>query len=111
MEVAAEAARLREAAERRPLRLPVNRRIDERHHAVTLDGLSVWFTIQVSPRARVFEAVFERDGSPPGDAECQAWLEELFPGAEPVEAPSVPGGHVRRFEVFERGPAPGVGAR
>jgi len=111
MEVAAEAARLREAAERRPLRLPVNRRIDERHHAVTGDGLSVWFTIQVSPRARVFEAVFEREDAPPGDDECGAWLAQLFPGLEPVEAPGVPGGHVRRFEVFERGAAPGVGAR
>lgn len=110
MEVAAEAARLREAAERRPLRLPVNRRIDGRHHAVTGDGLSVWFTIQLAPHARVSEAVFEREGSPPGDAECRAWLAELFPGVEPVEAPGLPGGHVRRFEVFERDVAPGGGA-
>jgi hypothetical protein len=101
---------LREAAERRPLRLPVNRRIDERHHADTGDGLSVWFTIQVSPHARISEAVFEREGAPPGDDECRAWLAELFPGQDPVEAPGLPGAHVRRFEVFDRRVAPGVGA-
>src|SRR5262249_24301320 len=49
MDIAAEAARLKAAAEARPLRLPVNRRIDERHYARTEDGLSVWFTIQLSP--------------------------------------------------------------
>ncbi len=106
MDVAAQAARLRAAAEERPLRLPVNRRIDERHHAVTGDGLGVWFTVQVAPRARILEAVFERDGSRPTDDECQAWLRELLPGRRPVESPGLPDAHARRFEVFEPRPAP-----
>ena len=101
MDVAAEAARLRAAAEAKPLRLPVNRRIDERHHTRTVDGLSVWFTIQLSPRTRIFEAVFERDGARPTDAECQAWLLALMPGQAPAEAPGLPDAHARRFEVFE----------
>jgi hypothetical protein len=106
MDVAAEAARLRAAAEAGPLRLPVNRRIDERHHLVTEDGLGVWFTVQVAPRRRIIEAVFEREGSRPTDDECQAWLRELLPGRQPVEAPGLPDAHARRFEVFEALPVP-----
>ena len=60
MDLASEAARLRAAATAGPLKLPVNRRIDERHHVVTDDGLGVWFTVQLSPHARILEAVFER---------------------------------------------------
>jgi len=101
MDVAARAAGLRAAAEARPLKLPVNRRIDERHHAVTEDGLSVWFTVQLAPRRRILEAVFERDSSRPTDDECVAWLRELMPGREPLEAPGLPDAHARRFEVFE----------
>jgi hypothetical protein len=102
MDLAARAAALRAAAEAKPLKLPVNRRIDEGHHLVTDDGLSVWFTIQVAPRRRILEAVFERNGARPGDVECQAWLRELMPGQRPVEAPGLPDAHARRFEVFER---------
>jgi hypothetical protein len=105
MEVAEEAARLRAAAEARPLKLPVNRRVDERHHAVSDDGLGVWFTIQISPHARIQEAVFERADRPPEDAEIELWLSELMPGHEPVEAAGLPGALARRFEVFERTPA------
>src|SRR5207253_1426894 len=61
--MASAAARLRAAAEAKPLRLPINRRVDESHHLVTPDGLSVWYTIQVSPHSRIQEAIFERDGS------------------------------------------------
>jgi hypothetical protein len=105
MDIVAEAARLRTEAEARPLKLPVNRRIDERHHLVTGDGLSVWFTVQLSPRRRILEAVFEREGARPGDEECRAWLRELLPDREPVEVPGLPDAHVRRFEVFEPVPA------
>jgi hypothetical protein len=101
MDVAAEAARLRAAAEAGPLRLPVNRRIDERHHLVTDDGLCIWFTIQLSPRARITEAVFERDGARPGDDECRTWLRALMPGREPAEAAGLPDAHARRFELFD----------
>lgn len=101
MDLAAEAARLRAAAEARPLKLPVNRRIDESHHAVTPDGLGVWFTIQLAPQRRIHEAVFERAGERPADAEIQDWLRELMPGLQPVEAPGLPDAHTRRFEVFE----------
>ena len=64
IDIATEAARLRAAAEAKPMRLPVNRKIDESHHATTPDGLSVWFTIQVSPHARIQEAVrsFSKQG-------------------------------------------------
>jgi len=103
MDVAAEASRLRAAAETKPLKLPVNRRVGEEHHAVTEDGLSIWYTIQISPHARIYEALFERSDRMPEDAECQAWLGELLEGREPTEAPSFPGSHVRRFEVFEPG--------
>jgi hypothetical protein len=101
MDIVAEAARLRAEAEAAPLKLPVNRRIDERHHLVTGDGLSVWFTVQLSPRRRILEAVFEREGARPGDEECRSWLDALMPGRDPTEAPGLPDAHARRFEVFE----------
>jgi hypothetical protein len=100
MDVAAEAARLRAAAEARPLKLPVNRRIDERHHTLTEDGLGVWYTIQIAPRVRIYEVVFERRDRRPGDEECQVWLRALLPGHEPVEAPGLPDAYARRFELF-----------
>ena len=102
MDVAAEAARLRSEAEARPLKLPVRRRVDDRHRAVTEDGLTVWFTLQVSPHARIREAVFERVDGMPGDDECRSWLRELFGDREPLEAPGIPGSGTRRFEHFER---------
>jgi hypothetical protein len=103
--IEAEAARLRAAAEARPMRLPVNRRVDERHHVVTPDGLSVWYTIQVSPHSRIQEAIFERSDRIPSDEECRRWLRLLIPGdAEAVEAPGMPGAMTRRFEAFERSP-------
>ena len=104
MDIAAEAAQLRAAAEAKPLRLPVNRRVDESHHLVTDDGLGVWFTVQVSPHARIQEALFERPDRAPTDAECQSWIKALMPGLDPVEAPGLPGAHARRFEVFDRDP-------
>lgn len=102
MDLAAEAARLRAEAEARPLKLPVNRRVDERHHLVTDDGLGVWFTIQISPHARIQEALFERDDRPPTDSETGAWLTRLMPDSRPVEAAGLPDALARRFEVFER---------
>ena len=102
MDVASEARRLRGSAEARPLKLPVRRRVDETHRAETPDGLTVWFTIQVSPHARIHDAVFERAGAMPSDEECAAWLAELMPGREPVEAPALPGSRTRHFEAFER---------
>lgn len=101
MMIAEEAARLREAAAATPLKLPVNRRIDERHHALTPDGLNVWFTVQISPHRRITEALFQREDRPPGDAEVRAWLRELMPGVLPSEAAGLPGAHARRFEVFQ----------
>jgi hypothetical protein len=101
MDIAAEAARLRAAAEAKPLRLPVNRRIDERHRFETEDGLSVWFTIQLSPNRRISEAVFERGAGRPADGECRVWLRELMPDREAVEAAGRPDARVRRFELFE----------
>jgi hypothetical protein len=98
------AARLRAAAEAKPMRLPVNRRVDETHHAVTPDGLSVWYTIQVSPHSRIQEAIFERTDRMPADDECRRWLEQLIVGAHAVEAPGLPGSLTRRFEAFERSP-------
>jgi hypothetical protein len=102
--IEAEAVRLRSAAEAKPMKLPVNRRIDETHHHVTPDGLSVWFTIQVSPHSRIQEAVFERADRMPGNEECDRWLGLLFAGGTPVEAPGLPGAMTRRFELFERDP-------
>jgi len=104
MDIAAEAAKLRAAAEAKPMRLPVNRRVDETHHAVTPDGLSVWYTIQVSPHSRIQEAIFERSDRMPSDEECRPWLDLLIAGAEAVEAPGLPGAMTRRFEAFERSP-------
>jgi hypothetical protein len=100
-DIASEAARLREAAEAKPLRLPINRKVDESHHAVTADGLSVWFTIQVSPHRRIQEVVFERNDRMPSDHECRPWLDLLLNGSDPAEAPTFPGSTTRRFEVFE----------
>ena len=102
--IEADAARLRAAAEARPLKLPVNRRVDETHHVVTDDGLSVWYTIQVSPHSRIQEVIFERADRMPGDEECRRWLPLLVVGAEAVEAPGMPGSTTRRFEAFERDP-------
>jgi uncharacterized protein YfdQ (DUF2303 family) len=99
-DIAAEAERLRAAAEAKPLRLPINRKVDESHHAVTDDGLSVWFTIQLSPHSRIQEAVFERADRMPTDDEVGPWLDSLIVGVEPVEAPTFPGSTTRRFEVF-----------
>ena len=100
-DIETEAARLRSAAEAKPLRLPINRKVDESHHAVTVDGLSVWYTIQVSPHARIQEAIFERTDRTPSDDECGRWLGLLIVGATATEAPSFPGSTTRRFEVFE----------
>jgi hypothetical protein len=99
-----EAARLRAAAEARPLKLPVNRRVDESHHLVTDDGLSVWYTIQVSPHSRIQEVIFERADAMPTDEECDRWLPLLVVGAAAVEAPGMPGSTTRRFEAFEHDP-------
>ncbi|MGH7761623.1 MAG: hypothetical protein ACREOY_09440 [Candidatus Dormibacteraceae bacterium] len=103
-DIAATAARLRAAAEAKPMRLPVNRRVDESHHVTTPDGLSVWYTIQVSPHSRIQEAIFERMDRMPSDEECHSWLELLVVGAQAVEAPGVPDSMTRRFEAFERSP-------
>ena len=86
------------------MRLPINRRVDERHHAVTDDGLSVWYTIQVSPHSRIQEAIFERTDRVPSDEECDRWLALLIVGADATEAPGMPGSTTRRFEAFERSP-------
>jgi hypothetical protein len=102
--IESDAARLRAAAEAKPMKLPVNRRVDESHHLVTGDGLSVWYTIQVSPHSRIQEAIFERPDRVPSDQECEQWLQRLVVGAEAVEAPGLPGAMTRRFEAFERNP-------
>ena len=86
------------------MKLPVNRRVDERHHVVTDDGLSVWYTIQVSPHSRIQEAIFERADRMPTDDDCNRWLRLLIVGAEAIEAPGLPGAMTRRFEAFERSP-------
>jgi hypothetical protein len=86
------------------MKLPINRRVDESHHVVTEDGLSVWYTIQVSPHSRIQEAIFERPDGMPSDDECSRWLRLLVVGAEAVEAPGLPGAMTRRFEAFERSP-------
>jgi len=104
MSIETDAARLRAAAEAKPLRLPINRKVDESHHVVTPDGLSVWYTIQVSPHSRIQEAIFERADRMPSDEECRSWIELLVVGAEPTEAPSFPGATARRFEAFEHNP-------
>jgi hypothetical protein len=104
LDIETEAARLRAAAEAKPMKLPVNRRVDERHHAVTPDGLSVWYTIQVSPHSRIQEVIFERADRMPTDEECRPWLDLLVVGVQAVEAPGLPGATTRRFEAFERSP-------
>ena len=86
------------------MKLPINRRVDERHHVVTEDGLSVWYTIQVSPHSRIQEAIFERTDRMPSDEECNLWLALLIVGAHATEAPGMPGSTTRRFEAFERSP-------
>ena len=73
------------------MRLPINRKVDESHHAMTPDGLSVWYTIQVSPHARIQEAIFERADRMPSDEECVRWLGLLIVGGHANEAPSFPG--------------------
>jgi hypothetical protein len=103
-DIEAEAAQLRTAAEARPMKLPVNRRVDERHRVVTADGLSVWYTIQVSPHSRIQEVIFERSDRTPSDEECRRWLGLLIVGAESTEAPGLPGSKTRRFEAFEHSP-------
>ena len=105
MDIQGEAARLRAAADARPLRLPINRKVDESHHAITPDGLSVWYTVQISPHSRIQEAVFERDDRAPSDDECRRWLDLLIVGAEATEAPGIPGSMTRRFEAFQNGAA------
>lgn len=86
------------------MKLPVNRRVDETHRVVTADGLSVWYTIQVSPHSRIQEAVFERVDRMPSDEECGRWLRLLIVGPEATEAPGLPGATTRRFDAFERSP-------
>jgi hypothetical protein len=102
--IESDAGRLRATAEAKPMKLPINRRVDERHHVITEDGLSVWYTIQVSPHSRIQEALFDRPDRMPTDDECAQWLRLLVVGAEAVEAPGVPGATMRRFEAFERNP-------
>jgi hypothetical protein len=104
MEIESAAARLRAAAEARPMKLPVNRRVDENHHVVTADGLSIWYTIQVSPHSRIQEAIFERADRMPSDDEVKRWLSLLIVGADAIEAPGLPGASTRRFEAFEHSP-------
>ncbi len=87
------------------MRLPVNRRVDESHHALTPDGLSIWYTIQVSPHSRIQEAIFERTDRMPDDEECKRWLDLLIVGAQAEEAPGLPGAMTRRFEAFDRHPS------
>jgi hypothetical protein len=101
VDIQVEAARLRAAAEARPMRLPVNRKVDETHHALTPDGLSVWYTIQVSPHSRIQEAIFERADRAPADDECRRWLDVLIVGGQATEAPGIPGSMTRRFEAFQ----------
>jgi hypothetical protein len=98
------AARLRAAAEAKPMKLPVNRRVDETHHTVTPDGLSVWFTIQISPHSRIQEVIFERTDRMPSNEEIARWLSLLIVGAQATEAPGLPGSMTRRFEAFEHSP-------
>jgi hypothetical protein len=96
-----EASRLRDEAEAHPLQLPVNRRMDERHRSLTEDGLSVWYTIQLTGGRRIHEVRFERDDRAPDDEECARWLGALLPGRSMEEARGLPGAFTRRFELFE----------
>jgi hypothetical protein len=86
------------------MKLPVNRRVDESHHTVTQDGLSIWFTIQVSKHSRIQEAIFERSAGRPTDEECRRWLDLLISGGSATEAPGLPDSMTRRFEIFEHSP-------
>ena len=101
---------MRAAAEAKPLQLPVRRHVDDTHRAVTPDGLTVWFTIQVSAHARIQDVVFEREDRMPSDEETGAWLDLLVPGREALEAPSLPGSRTRHFEVFDRDMTPAPSA-
>lgn len=103
-DIEAEAAQLRAVAEARPMKLPVNRRVDEGHRVVTADGLSVWYTVQVSPHSRIQEVIFERSDRMPSDEECERWLRLLILGVEATETPGLPGAKTRRFEAFEHSP-------
>src|SRR5258706_12416500 len=105
MDIEGEAARLRASAEAKPLRLPVNRKVDETHHAVTEDGLSVWYTIQVSPHSRIQEAIFERADRMPSAEGVNRWLRLLIVGPDAFKARGLPGAMTRRFEAFECKPA------
>src|SRR5438309_3962574 len=105
VDLATEAARLRAEAEAKPLKLPVNRRVDDRHRSLTSDGLAVWYTIQVSPHSRIYDVLFERTDRMPDDRECREWLELLVPGREWVEAPGLPDSMDRRFDSFEQDPS------
>src|ERR1700694_4542190 len=100
----AEAERLRIEAEAKPLKLPVNRRVEERHRSITEEGRAVWYTIQVSPHSRIYDVLFARTDRMPSDEECQAWLELLIPGPVTIESPYVPGSFSRRCDSFERAP-------
>ena len=104
MDIAAEAARLRAEAEAKPLKLPVNRRVSERHRTVTPDGLSVWYTVQISPHSRIYDVLFERSDKAPADDECHAWLEALLEGRKFEEAPGFPDSTARRFDAFDHSP-------
>ncbi len=86
------------------MKLPINRRVDERHHVVTQDGLSVWYTIQLSSHSRIQEAIFERSDRMPSDEECRRWLSLLIVGGDPTEVPGLPSAMTRRFEAFEHSP-------
>src|SRR5260370_16895778 len=89
-DIEAEAAQLRAAAEARAMKLPVNRRVDERHRVVTADGLSVWYTIQVSPHSRSQEVIFERSDRTPSDQDCHPSLPPLILPSPPAHPPSPP---------------------
>jgi hypothetical protein len=104
VDLASEAARLRAEAEARPLKLPVNRRVDERHRSLTPDGLSVWYTIEVSPHSRIYDVLFERSDRMPSNEEVQRWLAALLDGRPAEESPSLPDSFARRFAAFERDP-------
>ena len=99
VETAEVARRLRLSADLHPLRLPVRRRIDERHH-VEINGLEIWFTQQLSGRAVIYEAVFKGRGDSPSDQQCELWLAHLLPDHRVSEVPGIPGSDTRRFEVI-----------
>jgi len=107
-EMEATAARLRAAAEAKPMRLPVNRRVDETHHVLTPDGLSVWYTIQVLA-AQPHPGSHLRAHRPHAHGRrVHAVARPPHRGRQPVEAPGMPGSMTRRFEAFERSPELGA---